>query len=184
MAANAAASLRADTTAFMLTGDNSGDYLCSINITIPVLDAQNPVTLQQHLLKIQQFLFQTFTHHQVSYQLTASYRLVDPVTQDERLFTGSFLPQRLHSNSLSGDFFLPAQRDFFVDELTHFIDEDRAVRLLGASVPDSRWQLDSITSFILVLQTVLPSHHPFLQQHQLTALRHVRRHRRHVQFLI
>lgn len=178
------AALKADTTAFALSGELQGRYLCSINITIPAALTQNLVILQQSVESIKNFIIETFTQHPVSYQVTASFKLVDPVTQDERLFTGSFLPQRLHSNSLSGDFFLSAQSDYFVDEVMHFLSNERAMRILSAAVPDSRWQVHSIIAFIVVLQTEIPQHHPFLQRHQLTAVRHMRRHRRHVQFFI
>ena len=178
--------LKVDATAFALHDQQHhlGLFLTVINITFPVGVAQNPAELQPRLTTLETYIRDHFSEDRLTYQVTASYTLIDPTTNDRRTFTGSFQPNRLSSNSLSGALFQPVRNPYFKDELTTYMDIDRARHILSAACPDSRWQVDQILSFIVTLQAALPQGHRWLSHHQLTAPQHRRHARRHVTFYL
>lgn len=161
-------------------------YLLMVNFNIPVsvMQEDRPLTLDQVLTNVGDFLYWQFVPEPVFYQVTASYTLRHRHTGDERLFTGSFCPKTNNISSLSGSVFRFFSLDTFNREVKQFTTPQNIIACLEwPSDDDSDWSFDSLSSVIINCQVKVGQYHKFIVRRDLLLTRGTRRGRRHVTFL-
>jgi len=151
-------------------------YLCVLNFTIPLVVAQtNPQPVLQH---IADYIFENFEGKNPVYSLNASFKLIKTSNGDIRIFTGSFYPNALSEMTLTGDEFIKFRFATFLPELTPLMTEEHARQKLTRVVSDETdWTFDSVVSFIISVQVMLPGNHQFIRAHDLVGVRRGRKRR-------
>jgi hypothetical protein len=138
---------------------NSPNSLALLNFNIP---ADHP-SLEGCVQNIVNFLDRHFSQPQprFTYQVTATYYLRKPDTDDERIWTGSFVAGSDQNCSLSGNLFLVYDATNFFDVVRRSVAEENVVDCLTWKDVDTDWQFSHVSSFIVSFQGRLNVMHPF-----------------------
>lgn len=163
-------------------------YLAFINFTIPVENCRDRAILSNCTNLIEEFLrreIQSSPVLSIGFQVTASFILKNSQTNQTRKFTGSFFNAASVSNSLTGEDFFPYRSETFHGQIQRYANPTEAARILNQTTQnlDTDWEVESILSVIVNVQSVLPTVHRFLRDNQLDFLvdqNGRRRKRRHI----
>lgn len=173
-------SLKIDATSLSLTQQSS---ILLLNINYPLRIVRDRNLFFEILQETAAYLDNIFQGERLKYQVNASYYLKHSKTQDEKLFTGSFLISDLglaQSTSLT-DFITFTDVNDFTQTVFDIATEDYARQKLTWRNIDSEWSFHSLASIIVTCQaTVLNTFH-FITIHQLFSVQR-RRRRRNVTF--
>lgn len=148
---------KVDITRVAIEGTNS--HLALLNFNVP---ADHP-NFDNCLLNIQTFLERHFPPPQprLTYQVTASYYLRKPDTEEERVWTGSFVAGSEQNCSLSGRLFLVYNRATFLRTVRQSVLPENVEDCLSWKDVDTEWQFSHVSSFIVCFQARINVTHPF-----------------------
>jgi hypothetical protein len=138
------------------------NFLVIYNINIPYQYLDERETTTRNILgRIKHLLMRDFVQHNPVYQITASYNLINTVTGEFRVWTGSFSVRDNTPAQITR--FMNFDPDTFVgDSLEHL--EDFEEKLVRAPELSSNWMLNSINSVIFNVQCVVDGESPSLSQ--------------------
>ena len=169
---------KVDITSLDIEGQNNRVFLVCLNFNIPEDKQADPEQFQGLLSDISDFLRLHFLpHHQVTFQVTASYYLKNRNTDEERLWTGSFFPG--NRVSLSGPYFQIFNPQTFSTKLQRYTLPQNVLQNLAWNHLDTEWNFQGVASFIVNCQVSVGNDHEFLTAFDLHSNRR-RRGRRHV----
>jgi hypothetical protein len=165
--------LKLDVTSLNLEGEQKS-LLC-LNFNIPLRTQENYQEFDQVLRNITSFLTEHFLPPlRISFQVTASYFLINSVTGDERLWTGSFFPA--NRVSLSGPFFQNFHPVSFPRKLHEYTAPENFLQCFSFEELDTEWKFSQVASFIVNCQLTVRDDHQFIREFDMWSAR--RRHRR------
>jgi hypothetical protein len=159
---------------------NSRDprYLVLCNISVPAFMVYNSESRREALVQIRNLIDRDFRDNRVVYQLTGSYTLRKPNSDDVRDWTGSFFA---HLNS-------PAQiTDFQTFDSQHFVQfaggamQDVDTKLTYTLAVDTEWVFDSLLAVIINVQSKVDPRDPLLRRRNLISATSKKN---HVTFLV
>lgn len=158
--------LKLDVTTLEIT--NSPSLIALLNFNVPA-DHEDQAGAFRDIAAFVEANFGATQGPRVSYQITASYVLTHRVTQDSRVWTGSFNPgAAAHRSSLSGPEFSNFQgRQSFLHHATACTEPGHVLSVLDWKDSDSDWQFSEVESFIFSFQVRLPHGHGFLARYRL-----------------
>ena len=160
--------LKCDATA-LPNSQQLSSAIVLLNFNLPKVEVEDnrDTQLKQRLKEIEVFLVKNFNSLSISYQLSASYWLVNRITEAKYRWAGSFFARDLAAASISGSVFLNFTPANFVQNTWELLDKANILRSLTVNFLNSAWHFDQLISVIVCCQAQLPIDHLFLIQHGL-----------------
>ena len=160
--------LKLDITVLASEDIDSSPLVLNFNIPVGVVETNVPLTFDQVLTDISNYIVSEFDPSSVLFQVTATYYLSNTKTGDRRLWTGSFYPSGNHSASLSGFIFLSFDNpQAFVQRVKEYSEPRNVVACLQWGGEESHWIFDGLASIIPSVQISVPKNHNFLLKNGL-----------------
>jgi hypothetical protein len=148
---------------------DQGRYLLLIaNFNVPYnIVAGDEARYDDILARIAHFVSTNILPLQATFQISATYTLVNTVTNDERVWTGSFSHSSGQSASLSGPLFQDFEVQHFMRETKRCTEQAHIAASLDWSEQDTDWAFLETQSIIVGFQAKLPAHHVFFDRYDL-----------------
>ena len=145
--------LKVDAVSAPIEDADHSNFLIIYNINVPhqYLD-ERETTTRNILERIKALLMRDFPQHEPVYQITASYNLINIISGEFRVWTGSFSVRDNTPAQITG--FLTFDPNTFVDDSLENL-EDFEEKLVRAPELSSNWALNSINSVIFNVQCVV-----------------------------
>lgn len=144
--------------------------LALLNFNIPYNIVENNLQYQNVLSDVSQFLETQILSVNVgiSFQVSATYYLVNRRTGEERFWSGSFNYTAREAALLSGQQFLPyTSRANFLRDVTRCTTEEHILACLQWQDRDTDWTFLRTNSVVLSCQAILSRQNEFFQRNNL-----------------
>jgi hypothetical protein len=147
--------LKVDAVSARIEDADHHSFLIIYNINVPYQYLDERETTTRNILeRIKALLMRDFRDKDSVYQITASYNLLNSVSGEFRVWTGSFSVRDNTPAQITG--FLPFDPDTFVTDSLENL-EDFEEKLVRAPELSSNWELNSINSVIFNVQCIVDS---------------------------
>lgn len=145
--------LKVDAVSAEIEDRTRSNFLIIYNINVPYQYLDERETTTRNILeRIKGLLTVDFRGHEPVYQITASYNLLNSVTGEFRVWTGSFSVRDNTPAQITG--FLDFDPNTFVDDSLENL-EDFEEKLERAPELSSNWVVNSINSVIFNVQCIV-----------------------------
>jgi hypothetical protein len=152
--------LKVDAVCAPINEQRGSAFLIIYNINVPYnYLAERETTTRNILVRIKKLLLKDFPQRNPVYQITASYNLLNSISGQLRVWTGSFSVRDNTPAQITG--FLPFEPDTFVEDTLDNL-EDFEEKLVRAPELSSNWVLNSINSVIFNVQCIVDRENPAL----------------------
>ena len=150
--------------------ENGVNFLTVLNFNIPhSAVADNEHEFDELLRIVSNFLVDRFPieFHRVSFEVSATYHLLNSETGNRRVWCGSFSPRANQFSNLSGDVFVPFNPNTFANVVKHYCRLANVVERLNWTDQDTKTTFDGLISYIISCQINLHANHVFFRNYNL-----------------
>ena len=160
--------LKVDITTLELEDPQYCTLILNFNIPASIVENNVPLTYNEVLENISQYIQNNFNTNNVLFQVTAAYYLVHSKTSDNRLWTGSFNPANNQSSTLSGHFFESFNSaQTFIQTIQQSSAPQHIANCLKWDGDESDWNFESLASIIVCVQIKVLSSNDFITNNNL-----------------